>query len=134
MKKVIIYLFLLFFSINSLAVESVFDSHNNQLEVFKGLSDQDIDDCIENLEKCKIDKRLSSQDETNQLLKELKLKLPSNYNSKKNDAFDFSELLKKSRPFWIIGIILLFIIFRSAEEEKPKTKTRNKNESANRWV
>ena len=36
MKKVIIYLFLLFFSINSLAVESVFDSHNNQLEVFKG--------------------------------------------------------------------------------------------------
>ena len=35
MKKVIIYLFLLFFSINSLAVESVFDSHNNQLEVFK---------------------------------------------------------------------------------------------------
>lgn len=134
MKKVIIYLFLLFFSINSLAVESVFDSHNNQLEVFKGLSDQDIDDCIENLEKCKIDKRLSSQDETNQLLKELKLKLPSNYNSKKNDAFDFSELLKKSRPFWIIGIILLFIIFRSAEEEKPKTKTRNKNESANRRV
>ena len=35
MKKVIIYLFLLFFSNNLLAVESVFDSHNNQLEVFK---------------------------------------------------------------------------------------------------
>ena len=91
MKKVIIYLFLLFFSNNSLAVESVFDSHNNQLEVFKGLSDQDIDDCIENLEKCKIDKRLSSQDETNQLLKELKLKLPSNYNSKKNDTSEMSK-------------------------------------------
>ena len=134
MKKVIIYLFLLFFSNNSLAVESVFDSHTNTLDTFKNLSEQDIKDCIENLEKCKIDKRLSSQDETNQLLKELKLKLPSNYNSKKNDAFDFSELLKKSRPFWIIGIILLFIIFRSAEEEKPKTKTRNKNESADRWV
>ena len=135
MKKVIICLFLLFFSNNLLVVKSVSDNHNNQLNLFEDLSDQDIDDCIENLPKCKIDKRLSSQDEsTRQLLKELKIKVPSNYNLKKNDAFDFSELLKKSRPFWIIGIILLFIIFRSAEEEKPKTKTRNKNESANRWV
>ena len=134
MKKAIIYLFLLLFSNNLLAVESVFDSHTNTLDTFKNLSEQDIKDCIENLEKCKIDKRLSSQDETNQLLKELKLKLPSNYNSKKNDTFDFSELLIKAKPFWVIGIVILFIIFRSAEKEKPKTKTRNKNESANRWV
>lgn len=136
MKKVIIYLFLLFFSNNLLAVESVFDSHNNQLEVFKGLSEQDINDCIENLPKCKIDKRLSSADEAKQLLKELKLKLPSNYNSKKNNTFDFSELLKKSRPFWIIGIVILFIIFRSAEEEKPKPRNNknSKDKKISDWV
>jgi tellurite resistance protein len=131
MKIIIIHIFLLIFSQNLFASEHTI----NQLKMGKNLTQKDIDKIVDQSEDLVFQRDTDNLlvdgevKESENLLKALEKIRPQKSKEKK----DFTELLKKSRPFWIIGIILLFIIFRSAEEEKPKNKINNKKDTSN-WI
>jgi len=131
MKIIIIHIFLLIFSQNLFASEHTI----NQLKMGKNLTQKDIDKIVDQSEDFVFQRDADNLfvdgevKESENFLKALEKIRPQKSKEKK----DFTELLKKSRPFWIIGIILLFIIFRSAEEEKPKNKTNNKKNTTN-WI
>ena len=125
MKIIIIHIFLLIFSQNLFASEHTI----NQLKMGKNLTQKDIDKIVDQSED------LVFQRDTDNLLVDGEVKESENFlkpvwkNLFSKEKKDFNILLKKSRPFWIIGIILLFIIFRSAEENGSKNKINNKKES-----
>ena len=131
MQIIIIHIFLLIFSQNLFASEHTI----NQLKIGKNLTQKDIDKIVDQSEDLVFQRDTDNLlvdgevKESENLLKALEKIRPQKSKEKK----DFTELLKKSRPFWIIGIILLFIIFRSAEEEKPKNKINNKKDTSN-WI
>ena len=120
MKIIIIHIFLLIFSQNLFASEHTI----NQLKMGKNLTQKDIDKIVDQSED------LVFQRDTDNLLVDGEVKESENFlkpvwkNLFSKEKKDFNILLKKSRPFWIIGIILLFIIFRSAEEKRVKKQNK----------
>ena len=107
MKIIIIHIFLLFFSHNLFASEHAI----NQLKTGKNLTQKDIDKIVEQSVDLVFQRdadNLFVDDEVNESKKFLKA-LEKIRPQKSKEKKDFTELLKKFRPFWIIAIIIIFV-------------------------
>ena len=99
--------------------------HASEDKKFDFIEDKKVKEYLKDLEKNK-DRQFDFIDD-----KKIREFLQNKNNSfeKRKEEVEFSEFLKKLRPFIVPAIIIIWLITRSSNksEEKPKKNTKNKN-------